>query len=331
MMSVMVLAAACTTERPRGWGGTPPEQSGGAGGDNAGGAAGPGFPSTPDPGTGGSASGPPGGNGATGGAAGSEVPAGSGGAGAVAGAGMDASTSGGAAGRDASATAPDGQGASTDAAPVSVQGPIAEGRIVYTQDFETGLMGLTLSPSSLPASRVAIADDPRGMRGKVAKIVWMMGDNFRTSANAEPRSAMSSARVYQAAVGTTVSYAFGYMTAGPNIGATFAQMIRTAGNIWVLQGTTDGTLTIICPQCDGGNTAHGKLDPMRWYDFRVDMTYQNGGALSFFVDGVKIRESRLTLNDPPGTMARWDGGINNLAGSTTTRTVYFSNLSIAEK
>ena len=69
-------------------------------------------------------------------------------------------------------------------------------------------------------------DDPLGQRGKVLQIQWMAGDNFKTSPNNKPRSNVSNTG-YQPAVGTRLSYAWGYMTTSLDINATFAQVIRS--------------------------------------------------------------------------------------------------------
>ena len=47
----------------------------------------------------------------------------------------------------------------------SGQGPVAEGRIVYSQDFESGMDGITRSPTNLPA-------EPRG---RSPTIRWASG------------------------------------------------------------------------------------------------------------------------------------------------------------
>src|SRR5438045_5125001 len=64
-----------------------------------------------------------------------------------------------------SVPAPDAGGAGpADAAPPPAsapgQGPLAEGKIVFSQDFETGMDGITRSPTDLPAERAQIAADP---------------------------------------------------------------------------------------------------------------------------------------------------------------------------
>src|SRR5206468_10704396 len=91
------------------------------------------------------------------------------------------------------------------------QGPTALGKIVYSQDFENGMEGFSRSPGNLPPERVQIVDDPLGKRGKVARIIWQAGDNYRTSPGTQPRSWFSSAMGYQVKPGTKVSYAWGFM------------------------------------------------------------------------------------------------------------------------
>ena len=69
------------------------------------------------------------------------------------------------------------------------------------------------------------------------------------------------------------------------------------------------------------------MQPNRWYDFRVDMDWRNGGLVRFFVDGQMVHEATLS-----GATAacHWDGGIYwaRDAADRPTRTVYISNLSV---
>jgi hypothetical protein len=217
----------------------------------------------------------------------------------------------------------------------SGQGPVAEGRIVFSQDFEQGMDGMGRSPRDLPADRVTVVDDPLRQRGKVMKVTWQSGDNFRTSPNTLPRSWVSTRSAHETTLGETVSYAFGYMTTSSYIGATFAQSIRPGGPIWMLQGRDQGQIQVVF----GGITnLEMRLQPNVWYDFRLEFRYGssgNGGGVLLFINGVKVYE-RLNggFGDPPGTKSHWDGGIYLTgfgATSNTTRVVYFSNLSIGVK
>ena len=61
------------------------------------------------------------------------------------------------------------------------------------------------------------------------------------------------------------------------------------------------------------------------------MTYATAARSAFFVDGTKVLERRMTVSDPAGQKAHWDGGIYNHAAGTSTRTVYISNLSVGLK
>jgi hypothetical protein len=213
----------------------------------------------------------------------------------------------------------------------SGQGPVAQGQIVFSQDFETSMDGITRSPTDLPAERAQLADDPLGQRGKVMKIVWQAGDRFMTNGGSTHTRSFISNTGYSFPLGTTVEYAWGYMTSSLQIDAAFAQQIRPGGPMWLIEGNGDGTIYVNCRSCGGKANLDVKLMPNRWYDIRVEMTYANGGPVRFFIDGVKVLERKMSLSDPPGQRAHWDGGIYNHAAGTTTRTVYISNLSVATK
>lgn len=218
----------------------------------------------------------------------------------------------------------------------SGQGPVAEGKIVYSQDFEQNIDGFTPSPTSLPESRYTRVDDPLGQRGKVLKIDWLAGDGFKTSPNNKPRSCVSNTG-YQPAVGTILSYAWGYMITSLDINATFAQVIRSGGPIWMIEGHEKGDLIVRRGGGGGVLNINYTLEVNRWYDFRVEMKYLTGaaGEMQVFINGQKVYEKiGLGLGDPPGRMVRWDGGIYNTEigiANNRSRTVYISNLSIGTK
>ena len=100
--------------------------------------------------------------------------------------------------------------------------------------------------------------------------------------------------------------------------------------MWLLEGNGDGTTYVNCRSCGGKADLPVKLEPNRWYDIRVEMTYANGGPLVFFIDGVKVLERKMSLGGGAGP-AHWDAGLYNHAAGTTTRTVYISNLSVGTK
>jgi hypothetical protein len=190
--------------------------------------------------------------------------------------------------------------------------------------------GMSRSPNDLPAERVQIVDDPVGKRGKVVKIVWQAGDNYRTSAGTQPRSWFSSAMAYQVKPGTKVSYAWGFMWTDVAMDAFFAQNIGP-GPVWEARVRANGRFQVLCNQCGGNSPDMMMLVPNRWYDFRVDMDWTAGGKIQFFVDGVMAYQSTMGGASAP---CHWDGGIYNTAGGTAsnkTRTVYLSNLSVGER
>jgi hypothetical protein len=101
--------------------------------------------------------------------------------------------------------------------------------------------------------------------------------------------------------------------------------------MWLLEGNGDGTTYVNCRSCGGKANLPVKFEPNRWYDIRVEMTYANGGPITFFIDGVKVLERRMTVGDAAGARAHWDAGIYNHAAGVTTRTIYISNLSVGTR
>jgi hypothetical protein len=280
----------------------------------------------------------------TGGAAGESGGAGRGGSGGSGGQRGEA----GAGGSPAPAQMPDaadpgrdaGEGA-TDAGaidagpsanpPASNQGPTALGNIVYANDFEADRTGISLSPVGLPEDRVQIVDDPQQQRGKVLRVEWRSGDNFRTSGGTQPRNWVSNKEAHEFTPGKSVSHAFGFMMGSTDTDYAFAQIISSGGPVWMMIVEGSGTLTIFCNAC-GGNTRHMTLQPNRWYDFRVDTDFEIGGPVAFYIDGEMFRMGRV--NSTRGTIAHWDGGIYNRPSGTSknrTRNVYLSNLSVGER
>jgi hypothetical protein len=306
---------------------------GGAAGNGEGGEGG-------DPGeTGGSggAGGSGGGMGGSGGARRMDAAAPAGGSGGAGGAGGSAAPvdAGGGATPDAEAPAPDsapagdGGGGPVIGPSAPGQGGTAQGMIVYSQDFEGGNHdGITRSPTNLPADRVTIVDDPLGQRGKVLKVVYQAGDNFRTSGGTEPRSWVSNRQGNEFRPGEKMSHAFGIMVQSAAMNYAFGQVISSGGPVWMLIGGPDGTLTVFCNTC-GGNTRHMKLEANKWYDFRVDIDFSVGGPVNFYVNGQMFRMGRV--ESTRGTIAHWDGGIYNRAGQRAERTVYISNLSVGKR
>jgi hypothetical protein len=198
------------------------------------------------------------------------------------------------------------------------------GTVVYNDDFEKGV-SWRHSPTSLPASRIQSATDPAGKRGKVAKLTFQAGDDYRTSPGTEPRTFISN-RDRQIQPGEVVSEAFGLYTTAPSIDASFAQNICDKGPVWMLQTDKAGNAKAIV---NGQGSVSGigfKIEPNRWYDFRVDMKYtRTGGYLKVLVDGRPVyNRTNLHFNGP---QARFDAGIYNRKDSNRnkTRVVYLSN------
>jgi hypothetical protein len=305
-----------------GRGGSGGSQSGTGGSGGASGQGGTGGTSASG-GTGGGTGGS-GGSGGTGGSAGS----GGGGSGGSAGAGGSGGSSTDAKG------APDTGGAKEmgggDLPPSAPgQGPVADGKIVFSNDFEAGMTGVTRSPNGLPEDRVQIVDDPKGQRGKVIRIEYRQGDNFRTSPGTEPRSWISAADGYTIRSNTKISVAWGQMFQSTT-GATysFAQIIRSGGPLWMFHIGAGGTFRISVNRGSGGGNNLLTFQPMTWYDFRVDVDYRGGGSIEFYANGRMV--ARGTGDGGPSD-GRWDGGVYWQSGAKSTRVVYVSNVSIAER
>jgi hypothetical protein len=311
--TLVALLGACSSAAPN---------RGGAAGE--GGEGGDGTDTGGSPGTGGKSPGT-GGQG-TGGAV-------SGTGGAVTGTGGDQGTGGatttdagaGGGGSETDASMP-GTGGSGPSAPG--QGPVAEGNVVFSRDFEDGSMaGLSRSPNGIPEERIQITDDPTKQRGKVMRIEYHAGDNYRTSAGTQPRSWLSSATGYTVKNGKTVSVAFGFMTDNPNWGAHFAQIIRDGGPLWMLLLDTGGGVASEVHRGSGGGKSATKIEAMKWYDFRIDTTYSGGGAIKFYMNGQPIGSG----TGAAGPDGRFDCGIYWYNGGKANRTAWISNISIGEK
>jgi hypothetical protein len=302
----------------------PAGASGGSGGEDPG-AAGTGGSV---PGTGGkSATG--GSLGASGGTGGSASTGGGTGSGGTPGA-SDASAPDAPAATDARVGAEGGAG---DRPAGVYQGPQAAGKIEFSQDFENGMEGLGRSPPSLPESRAQVVDDPLGQRGKVLRMQWLVGDEFRSAPQFKPKAFVSSASVFHYVGGDKISHAFGYMTPSTYIGATLAQNITGGDPIWMIQGRDDGIMDVV----PGLVRLPVKLEANRWYDFRVDVDYLAGaaGLVEMYIDGVKVYSHKGGL--PIGSNGHLDYGIYLTGfgtmgiGTTTPRTAYFSNLSCGRR
>jgi hypothetical protein len=247
--------------------------------------------------------------------------------------GQDASNAaeGGGTGGATDATSPGGPDATGDDASAGNGSPgldpVAGGTIVFSTNFAQGSMaGLERSPPNLPVDRIQIADDPINQRGKVVRIEFLAGDNFRTSAGTQPRSWLSSAPGYTVMPGKKVSVAFGFMTDNPSWGAHFAQIIRNGGPLWMMLLATDGTVAGEVHRGTGGGKAPATIQPMTWYDFRIDTDYSANGSITFFMNGQMIGQGTGLA----GAAGRFDCGIYWYDGPQVTRTAWISNISIGE-
>jgi hypothetical protein len=312
-LSALVLGLGCSSGGP----GTHGNATGGSGAEETGGSTGGASASGGSSATGGR------GGGASGGAGGS-LTGGTGGEAAP-----DAAT------RDAppSADSAPPSDAPLVSPPAGGQGPKAEGTIVYDQDFEKDMAGLSRSPPDLPASRAQIVDDPLAQRGKVLRIQWLPGDDFRSAPQFKPKNFVSNATAFHYGPGDRVSYAWGYMTESTYIGATLAQNITGGDPIWMIQGRDDGIMDMV----PGLVRLPVKLEARKWYDFRAEVYYVAGaaGSIELFINGARVFSHQGGL--PIGTNGHWDGGIYLTGfgvmgqGLNTPRTVYFSNLSVGKK
>jgi hypothetical protein len=71
----------------------------------------------------------------------------------------------------------------------------------------------------------------------------------------------------------------------------------------------------------------GKIEAMKWYDFRVDTQYMGGGNVTIYLNGQMLGQGKSGGGGP----GRFDGGIYWYHGSKQTRNIWFSNISIGEK
>jgi len=292
-------------------------------------------------GRGGSGSGGSAGASATGGSAGTSTTGGSGGSGGAIPAG-DAGVADGTGGEQRTPPGPDATAADAvaafdapdTAAAATGQGPMAAGTIAYSQDFEKGDMtGLGRSPASITPDRVVVVEDPLGQRGKVLRIQWLPGDDFRSAPQFRPKTFVSNNSAFNYSAGDKVSYAWGYMTDSTYIGATLAQNITGGDPIWMIQGRDQGIMDIV----PGLVRLPVRLQAKRWHDFRVDVDYLpgNAGLIEMYIDGQKVYTHRGGL--PQGPRGHWDGGIYLTGfgqmgnGNDTPRTIYFSNLSCGRR
>ena len=277
----------------------------------------------------------------SGGSQGGSVGSGGGGSGGGSAAGGAAGGSGGRTGSGGSSGRGGSGGSSSDAAatgdmaggnlppPAAGQGPTAMGRIVFSNDFEQGMTGVTRSPNGIPADRIQIVDDPKGERGKVIKVEYRQGDNFRTSPGTEPRSWISAADGYTIRSNTRISVAWGQMFQSTT-GATysFAQIIRSGGPLWMFHIGGNGAFRISVNRGSGGGNNLLTFQPNTWYDFRVDVDYRAGGSIEFYANGRMV--ARGTGDGGPSD-GRWDGGVYWQSGAKSTRVNYVSNVSIGER
>jgi hypothetical protein len=329
-LAALMLGPACSDEDSGGGTGGAGGSTGGRGG--TGGSTG---------GTGGSTGGTGGSTGGTGGSTGGTGGSTGGTGGSTGGTGGSTGGTGGSTGGTGGTTGGTGgssdagkmdggkmDGGTTDSSTAAVgQGPTAEGKVVFSRDFEDGNMaGLTRSPNGLPEDRIQMVDDPTGQRGKIVRIHFQSGDNFRTSGGTEPRSWFSSASGYTVRPGTTVSVAWGFMWENPSMGAHFAQIIRDGGPLWMFGVDQGGTVSAAVHRGSGGTGGIMKLEAMKWYDFRVDTEYRGGGSIKFYVNGKLVGQGR----GDGGAPARFDCGIYWMHNGKPTRTVFLSNLSIGE-
>jgi hypothetical protein len=281
------------------------EDTGGSGGTNTGGS------DSRPPATGGSGGGDTGGSSATGGSGGGDT--------------GGSSATGGSGGGDTGGSS--ATGGSPGGPPASGQGPVADGKIVFSQDFEQNMDGMERSPGGLPEDRIQIVDDPIHQRGKVVRIMYKDGDNFRTSGGTEPRSWFSSAKGYTVKAGTSVSVAWGFMWENPNMGAHFAQIIRDGGPLWMFDVDTSGNMAAAVHRGSGGGKFSMLIQANKWYDLRVDTDYKAGGTITFYVNGQMIGQGK----GDGGADGRFDCGIYWEHGPKAARTVYVSNVSIGER
>ena len=178
-----------------------------------------------------------------------------------------------------------------------------------------------------------VARNDVGQRGKVLRMQWLVGDEFKSAPQFKPKAFVSNASAFHYVGGDKISHAFGYMTPSTYIGATLAQNITGGDPIWMIQGRDDGIMDMV----PGLVRLPIKLEAKKWYDFRVEVNYVAGaaGSIELYINGTKVFSHTGGL--PIGANGHWDGGIYLTGfgvlgnGLDTPRTVYFSNLSCGRK
>jgi hypothetical protein len=196
------------------------------------------------------------------------------------------------------------------------------------------------SPSSLPRDRVRRETDPLGQRGKVTRVEWRSGDDFRTSPGTYPRSWLSSSEAFTFKDGDTVSFAWGFYTDKKDVRAYIAQNICDGGPVWMIQITNEGRVLFSLHGDPDDKHVHQVIDldhtisTTSWTDFKVDFKLtgsSTSGWVDVYINGTK-KFSRTGLHfDAKRANGRFDCGIYNKADTNPTRIVYFSNLSIGKK
>ena len=88
---------------------------------------------------------------------------------------------------------------------------------------------------------------------------------------------------------------------------------------------TDGTVAAEVHRGSGGGKG-GKIEAMKWYDFRIDTTYSGGGSIKFYMNGQMIGSG----TGAAGPAGRFDCGIYWYNGAKKNTTVWISNVSIGE-
>lgn len=209
------------------------------------------------------------------------------------------------------------------------QGPIADGTIMYSQDFEQNMNGTSKSPSGLPDSRVTRVADPFGQRGTVLKLLWQSGDDYRTSSGTNPRTEINVSG-YEWPRDQAVSIAWGERFDTSVVNASIAQVIGDNGPYWMLVADGTGKLSVLGIGSDFNYT----LKTNQWNDFKVEWKGSEtnayfkmwiNGALVYDKSGLSFPRATVNMHTKFGIYNRDEGVIAN-----NTRNCYLSNISIGK-
>ncbi|MBE1442762.1 heparin lyase I family protein [Paenibacillus sp. OAS669] len=212
------------------------------------------------------------------------------------------------------------------------QGPVADGKIMYSQDFEQNTDGTKPSPSGLPSNRITRVTDPLGQRGTVLKLLWQKDDDYRTSSGTNPRTEINVENGYEWPRDQVVSIAWGQRFDTSVVNASIAQVIGDNGPYWMLKADGTGKLSVM--GVSGGSDVNYTLKTNEWNDFKVEWKGSASNAyFKFWINGALVlNKTGLSFPRETVNMHTKFGIYNTDEGvkANNTRNCYLSNISIGK-